>query len=94
MKNKEKELGKAKAIFKDYKSTSSSIFWRAIEVEEPVFEPVEEAVNSYLLPALFDAHAIPPDLCNLTSLPTRMGGLGALHSYHEAANNLATYRES
>eukprot|EP00957_Ditylum_brightwellii_P030865 2338724-Ditylum_brightwellii.AAC.1 len=44
---------------------------RAIEVEEQVFEPVEEAVNSHLLPALFDAHAIPLGLCNLTSLPTR-----------------------
>eukprot|EP00957_Ditylum_brightwellii_P001000 79979-Ditylum_brightwellii.AAC.1 len=67
---------------------------RTIKVEEQVYESVEDVINIALLPALFDACAIPTDLRNLTSIPAQMGGLGALHPCPEAPDNLATLQDS
>eukprot|EP00957_Ditylum_brightwellii_P026385 1995791-Ditylum_brightwellii.AAC.1 len=90
-------LNQPQAAFSGY-THSLQFEWayiqNAIEVEERFFEPVEEAVNSHLLPALFDAHKIPSDLCNLTSLPAKMGGQGALHPCRKAVSNLATSKDS
>eukprot|EP00957_Ditylum_brightwellii_P023946 1805748-Ditylum_brightwellii.AAC.1 len=60
---------------------------RTIEVEERVFEPVEDAINKTLLLALFEARSIPEDLRDLSSLPAQLGGLGALHPCREAPDN-------
>eukprot|EP00957_Ditylum_brightwellii_P132983 10139795-Ditylum_brightwellii.AAC.1 len=67
---------------------------RTIEVEERVFEPFKDASNKMLLPALFKVSSISADLQDLTSIPARMGGLGALYSCHEAPGNMATSKDS
>eukprot|EP00957_Ditylum_brightwellii_P160859 12247908-Ditylum_brightwellii.AAC.1 len=40
-----------------------------VEVEECMFDPLEEAISSKLLTKLFKAKHMPPDLQDLTSLP-------------------------
>ena len=41
------------------------------------FDPIESAISSTFLPALFDTpHAIPPDLRTLTSFPVKKAGIG------------------
>eukprot|EP00957_Ditylum_brightwellii_P135755 10353211-Ditylum_brightwellii.AAC.1 len=66
---------------------------RTIEVEEQVYERVEDVINKTLLPALFEACTIPNNLCNLTSIPAWMGGLGALHPCCEVPDNLTASRD-
>eukprot|EP00957_Ditylum_brightwellii_P019622 1480475-Ditylum_brightwellii.AAC.2 len=67
---------------------------RAIEVEERLFEPLEKAINYNLLPALFETNVIPPDLCKVTSLLCKHGGIGDLDPCREMALNRLTSKAS
>eukprot|EP00957_Ditylum_brightwellii_P091325 6953890-Ditylum_brightwellii.AAC.2 len=52
---------------------------RAIEIEEYLFVPLEDAISKNTLPTLLEVPALPQDLLNLTLLPLNEGGLGALN---------------
>eukprot|EP00957_Ditylum_brightwellii_P181015 13790192-Ditylum_brightwellii.AAC.1 len=62
----------------------------SVELTGDAFNPLEEAIHWRLLPALFHVPTIPDDLQDLTALPIRQGGLGALHPPNEALQNRAT----
>eukprot|EP00957_Ditylum_brightwellii_P024023 1811459-Ditylum_brightwellii.AAC.1 len=85
------------AVFAGY-ACSLQFEWvylqRAIEIEECLFAPLENAINRNLLPALLKVPALPQDLLDLTSLLVSEEGLGVLNPCCEAALNRTTSLDS